>query len=383
MRLPKAAVTRMGAALFSKSRETNGRGRGMAGKSKSFAGAMQDLQVAWREESGFVESKQWGWQNGRQYPWILPSEQWEQGLWPGIRSQSSNSLPAYLGTEIQAHQGKHNLKSSWVLCANLYFPFRATAAGRTLLAGFLREYVSSNVETLDELHLEYAEDGNLDPAHLLGETGGKRGSGQTSPDLAFHVNGHRGLILIESKLTEHTFYPCSARRTTDSEERPGNPDPSRCLHIQSVLADTTGQCHQCLWGRKYWEILRPVANEEALRVLTCCPAAIAGYQLFRQQALAEGIAASGKYDFVYTCVALDSRNAELRGCLASTGISDLEAGWSVLFNKEAKARFKVFTHQAWVAWVGEHGATAQWGAWLDYVRDRYGYASSARQGDRT
>jgi len=339
----------------------------------SFDDQMRNHQVAWRSvpENGICSGN--GWQNRLQYPWIIPSDKWEQSLWPGIRSGTANSLPAYLGNEIQPHQGKHNLNSSWVLCANLYFPFGATADGRALLAGFLREQVSPDVATVDALHLEYAEDGDLNPAALLGETGGKRGSGQTSPDLAFHVNGGRGLILIENKFTEHSFYPCSARRTTDSESRPGNPDPARCLNMAAVLADHRRQCHQCLWKRKYWDILRPAVNEQAMLALKCCPAARAGYQLFRQQALAEGIARCGKYDHVFSCVALDARNDTLLDCLAPTGIPDLATGWATLFSKEAKARFTIFKHQDWIAYVAGHANLSVWQQWLTYVRDRYGF----------
>jgi len=97
---------------------------------------------------------------------------------------------------IQAHTGKHNLKSSWVLCANLYFPFGASENGRGLLAGFLRKHVSGKISSVDSLHLEYAAEGELHPSTLLGESGGQRGSGQTSPDLAFTVNGTSSTMLI-------------------------------------------------------------------------------------------------------------------------------------------------------------------------------------------
>lgn len=339
----------------------------------SFDDQMREHQVAWRSIPGNHICHEQGSQNGLTRPWILPSSKWEQSLWPGIRTGSTNSLPDYLTRNaIQPHQGKHNLNSSWVQCSNLYFPFSATPDGRELLAAFLREHVSKDVETVDELHLEYAESGDLNPGPLLGETGGMRGSGQTSPDLAFHINGHTGLLLIENKLTEHSFYPCSARRTTDSETRSGNPDPSRCLNMVTVLNDPQHQCHQCTWSRKYWDLLRPVANESALTCLKCCPAAHAGYQLFRQQALAQGIANS-KYDQVYSCVALDARNDTLLNCLRTTGISDLETGWATLFNNGSKVRFKIFTHQAWVAWVKAQASSSVWQSWLDYVTVRYGF----------
>lgn len=86
---------------------------------------MAQHQIAWRQKH--IADKRRGTQNGQTRPWILPPELWEEGLWPGIRSGSVCSLPEYLitpGKKVEKHKGVHNLKSSWVLCANLYFPFR-------------------------------------------------------------------------------------------------------------------------------------------------------------------------------------------------------------------------------------------------------------------
>ena len=337
----------------------------------SFEDQMTERQVAWRRAS--LASHDWGWQNGKQYEWILPQRMWEAGLYPGIRRDAPNSLPAYLEAEgVQRHQGSHNLKSSWMLCANLYFPFRTSVEGRALLAGFLRERVHPSIVFVDRLELEYAEpEGSpLHPSRLLGEAGGSRGAGQTSPDLALIVNGGRGLILTENKWVEHSFYRCSARAKTGSDERPANPDVARCLGAASVLANPQSQCQQVAWGRKYWQHLQPVADLVRWASLRTCPAASAGYQLFRQQALAEGIAASGNYEFVVSCVAVDERNEDLRTCLASTGIPDIRQ-WGELF--KGKASFAVFTHQQWVSWVGAHGHPGQWGDWLSYVEERYGF----------
>ncbi len=60
-------------------------------------------------------------------------------------------------------------------------------------------------------------------------------------------------------------------------------------------------------------------------------------------------------------------------CLRTTGLSDLETGWSSLFDSHSKVRFKVFTHQAWIAWVAHHGSPSVWQPWLNYVTARYGY----------
>jgi len=338
-----------------------------------FSTLMQNYQLEWRRHPKHQVRPGNGYQNGSPYPWILPRANWEDGLYPGIRSNGMHPLTTYLGKHIHAHTGCNNLKSSWTHCANLYFIFGQSDEGRALLAGFLREHVSPMIHSVDELYLEYAEseDSSLHPSRLLGESGGSRGSGQTSPDLAFHVNGRQGLLLIENKLTEHSFYRCSARAKTGSDERPANPAPERCENMPALLADHYAQCHQCLWGRKYWDILRPVINDQAMKALKYCPASNAGYQLFRQQALAEGIAQSGRYEMVYSCVALDDRNTKLKNCLHRTGITDLESGWSALFN--GKSRFKVFTHQQWIHWVKTRGNLSIWQSWLTYVCDRYGY----------
>ena len=70
-----------------------------------------------------MECQEPGEQLGRRRSWILPRDLWEEGLWPGIRTGSDNPLTAYLEkNKVQKHGGVHNLKSSWVLCANMYFP---------------------------------------------------------------------------------------------------------------------------------------------------------------------------------------------------------------------------------------------------------------------
>ena len=328
---------------------------------------MNDHQVAWRRRN--VSSKEMGTWGKKSYPWILPRNLWEEGLWPGIRTGSSNALPAYLKqSRVQKHSGVRNLKSSWMLCANLYFPFRNSGRDRDLFGSFLRRHVAQQIESLDAIELEYSEDGGLHPSQLLGETGGSRGAGQTSPDLGLIVNGGRGLVLVESKFTESDFSACSARRRKGSAERPGNPDPDRCERALAVAQDPCRECHQSVWGRLYWEHLVPVVDRKALATLPWCPAARRGYQLFRQTALAEGIARSGKYDLTVSAVAVDARNTDLDACLKKSGIPELDR-WGSVFKGDAI--FAVFTHQQWVGWVREHDREGRWRDWLAWIGDRY------------
>ena len=73
--------------------------------------------------------------------------------------------------------------------------------------------------------------------------------------------------------------------------------------------------------------------------------------------------------FVVSAVATDQRNEHLDRALSQNGIPGVKQ-WGKLFN--GMARFAVFTHQQWVAWVREHDAGGQWGDWLLYVQSRYG-----------
>ncbi len=336
---------------------------------KDFDQWMIDRQAEWRRTH--LESQAHGEYNGRPYAHILPTDLWEQGMWPGIGRGSENSLPAYLHrTGVPKHRYAHHLNSSWMLCANLYFPFGGSADGKALFASFLKHHIAGEIDSLEEIELEYEDsDSKLRPLHILGEKGA-RGSGQTSPDLGLLVNGGRGLVLVENKLTEKNFYECSAWKHKGSRRLPGNPNPDRCKNPLAVAKDYASQCHQHhpAWGRRYWEQLAPVVDQEALARLYHCPAMRYGFQLFRQQALAEGIAQSGRYDLVVSAVAVDERNEAAEVALSRSGIAGIEA-WGQLF--KGQSRFAVFTHQDWVWWVQEHDTEGVWRDWLSYVRARY------------
>jgi hypothetical protein len=221
------------------------------------------------------------------------------------------------------------------------------------------------------VELEYAAPPPLDPTTLLGEPVGQRGRNQTSPDVAFLItlsDGSKGLILTENKFTEHSFYACSGRNNDY-----GNPDKSRCMNFHSVMSDISHNCYQMHWAdgdrtnRTYWRYLQ--FNDSADTTLKRCPAANAGYQLFRQQALAEAFAQDGRYSAVFSCVAYDDRNETLLSCLRSTGVADFTLDWGPLF--KGKAKFACFTHQQWVTWVRQHDHQSKWKEWSQYIEDRY------------
>lgn len=323
--------------------------------------------VEWRQSN--ISTKDKGFQNKRDYDHIVPVQYWAETLWEGIKDE----LIKYIESEkIQPHTGKHNLLSSWVCCANLYFPIRNNNMLRQLMNDFLKIHVSSKIVNITNVELEFAfpKGDKLNPENLLGEKDGNRGSGQTSPDVVFKVvtEKGKGYILTECKYTEHSFYTCSARKQSDIIKRMKNPDPSRCM-CSANSRDYNSICHQNEWERKYWNHI--TLSEKGKNILKRCPASTNGYQLFRQQALAEGIAKSNKYELVASAVAYDGRNKVLTKCLSTTGVNDFTTSWSELF--DGKSIFKTWTHQEWVSYVRENQKNGEFDNWLTYLKDRYGY----------
>lgn len=315
------------------------------------------------------EKEKWGKHtNGLSYAHIIKDDWKKNLLWAGIQHE----LPDYLDEkEINPHLGVRDLLSSWVAAANLYFPVRSNPSLKNMLLGFLQLKISRDIDEIENVELEYALDGDLSPKKLLGEMDGGRGVGQTSPDVAFIVKTKqgKGLILIECKYTEHSFYGCSARHKKDKGKRKGNPNPEKCLKAAATCNYETLPCHQKVWGRKYLNHFK--LSEEGKKVLTRCPAATAGYQLLRQQALANGIKESCKYDLVVSSVSFDKRNSTLKGCLKSTGIPDFATGWSEIYLHGAE--FITWHHQDWVQYVRTNQDNGEFDNWLEYLNSRYGY----------
>jgi len=337
-----------------------------------FRDQMREAQLKWRRAHlpGVQGRGRW---NGSTYEHILPRRARASNLWPGLLPGGTRGLDDYLRRhEIQPHTGRDNLLSSWTLCANLYFPFGAADDGKRLLGSFLADRTGLEIASVDDVELEFAEEpgSGRDAATLLGEQGGKRGANQTSPDVAFPVrliSGGRALVLTEVKFTEHSFYSCSGYRLLEPKDR------DACRDSGAVLADPDTRCaHAALRGRKYWEHLAaPADSAGKVKGLRWCPAATAGYQLFRQQALAEALASDGEYEVVVSSVACDGRNRGLMRSLRRTGVRDIASDWGALF--DGRARFCVFTHQDWVAWVDAAPAAPAWtGGWVSWVRQRYG-----------
>jgi hypothetical protein len=321
------------------------------------------LQLSWRKKQNI--SKENGSQNGKVRDWIIPRAEWKKTIW----TELEDSLDNYLIKEnVQHHTGVHNLLSSWILCSNLYFGTYVDDNFKELFRQFLEIKLETNIDKINEIYLEFALEGDLNPDNLLGEPNGKRGSGQTSPDVAvsYTTDGKKNLILIECKYTEHSFYNCSGRKKKTNSGLLPNPNPERCL-IKETITDFSNNCHQIIWGRKYWDYLE--ISKYGENILTKCPSSIGGYQLVRQQALAEGIQRSGQFNKVFSCVAYDGRNEHLMSSMTLTGIASIKENFKKLFN--LKSDFIIWEHQEWVKYVKNNGKGKFEEEWVKYINERY------------
>ena len=322
-------------------------------------------QIEWKQKN--ISTSKNGFFKGKPYRHIVPKELWKDTLWNPIRGL----LLSYLNdSNIQHHSGVNNLLSSWIACVNLYFIIRENKEFKNLFLKFLQERVSQRIVDVNNVELEFAFNNKLCPEKILGERGGKRGAGQTSPDISFLVTTEKskGVIFVENKYAERNFSNCSARRKDDSKKRVGNSDPGRCMKA-ALNCDYKNICHQVDWGRKYWSHFS--LTEYGRLKLTRCPAATAGYQLFRQQALANGVAKQSDFDLVVSTVAFDKRNQELVNCLKTTGIQDFTKDWKNVV--QCRAIFKSWSHQEWVEFVRRNRFDDLQIKWIDYIEERYGY----------
>ena len=319
-----------------------------------------DLQIEWRKKQKNI-SGEYGSQNGKECAHIVKKNEWLKTVWENF----SNELLEYLQKEkIQHHTGSHNLLSSWILCSNLYFGTIINDNQRELFRQFLEYKLNIKIDNIKKIHLELVLPEKLSPKILLGEPGGIRGTRQTTPDLAIEYisNGKEELILVECKYTERSFYDCPMKEVIWC----------KCIHHLKDYCVLKNKLN-----RKYWEYLN--LSDHGRYKLHFCPAYIGGYQIFRQQTLAEAILKHGNYNNVWSCIAYDNRNPSLMECMKDNDNESLfkndspsysiKDEWVKLF--ELKTKFSVWEYQEWVKFVSENGNDKFNEDWIKYIKNRY------------
>ena len=314
----------------------------------------------------------------------LPAAEWEYGLFADIRTEGPHPLTDYLeASGVHWHNARNQLHSSWTLCANLYFPFGRDPDSRAVLTRFWNtafkalppeRQPASALSDVKALDLEYGEPegSGREAAVLLGELSGDRGRRQTSPDVGLLLefqDGSAGLVLMEVKYTEHSFYNCSRAQHLDRETR--TRDCIEGWRSGALLEAPKTMCAQARnRKRPYMPLLSDTFRTHQANT-TCqqCPALHGAYQLFRQQALAIALENTPTYSFVLSAVAYDPNNRALTRSLKAAGVEHVVDGWAHMAQP-----FVGFSHDAWVRFVRDDSDKPEWcNAWVDYVVDRYGY----------
>jgi|GEM_PF-825545 len=336
----------------------------------SFKSKMVTHQILWKNNH-LPHIAKHGWQNGKQYSHILPKVNQEENFFKPIQKELFYPNYRYLKQKrFKPHSGVHNLLSSWALCAKMYWPFN-NPEGKILLARYFKTQANLEIETIQSVELEYEDKSlALKPAILLCEdNNGTRGSGQTSPDLAILFKtkkGEDGILLIECKFTEHSFYSCSGYKKQNPSGRVPNPDNKRCLDAKGILVSDYANCHLISWERKYWDLLGRDLDKVKFSSLSRCPMSSCCYQLFRQQTLAKRL--QKKYSIVASCVAMNERNSTLIYSGNRTGLIPFPRGWQELFQIPP---FYLLTHQAWFEYMKAHNHRERWDEWIEFVGERY------------
>ncbi len=263
-----------------------------------------------------------------------------------------------------------NTLSHWVHLANMYLPF-AGWIGLRLFGLFLKTHTLPGISWISNMSIGYIErERQYHPVRLLGEQGHYGGRYLTVPDLGIrfvNADGRGGLLILKSKFVDTGFGPCPGY--TDNE--PGlavNPDKSRCLLTGRLIEGKFSGCHLIEQGKRHPEYLLDQVDIGLYASLPRCPMSDCMSDLFRQQALARAL--EKKYVISVSGAMIDSRNEELLNCGAADGLGQLPDGWRRLF---PRLEFVWLRHDDWYAFVKENDADGHWGAWLDYMGERYLY----------
>ena len=258
---------------------------------------------------GIQEKGSWG---NKEYAHILPRKRWKMNLWEGIRQEAVDYFQV---NKLTWHTDKHNLRSSQVLCVNIFFPFKDQLSSFNHAFKHYLPNFSSFVP--GSMEFEF-----VDKENLLCEKSGAK----TSVDVKLEWTDHdnlRNLLLLEFKFTEQRFGKCnSARNDRD------------CDKARQIIEDPL-KCYLTSRGIRYWELISkkkgPIKQNE-LCLKGACPFRYDFYQLMRNQLLAYELEKNLGYDKVIFGVLFPRQNMKIQE-MGRNKENPIEAWYSIIKNK--------------------------------------------------
>lgn len=263
---------------------------------KSFAERMKEHQIAWARTNGLdclLEKR-----NDSQPSWVLKREH---------KNRNLHDATWWKHIGIHEHRWARALNSSQCFGVNLFGPL----AEKPILAKRVLETLLPH-RTLekDDVVTVLFEHTPKDAPEWLGER-----NQPTQVDVFFTVKRRErpiGYLLVEVKFTEHKFGSCRGA-VPSTLTKPGNPDSSRCLNLQAVLANPKQMC----WmaepgnGRHYWDFMLSAATPFKFTSAIACPFRQSLYQLMRNQVLAFALVQNTSADWAEFGVCLHPGNKEV------------------------------------------------------------------------
>jgi hypothetical protein len=326
----------------------------MSNGNESFADRMKEHQTAWAKNNGFAHLLEA--RHDSQPSWVLKREH-------KTRNLQNPSWWKYI-PKGHEHPLAKSLKSSQCFGLNLFGPL----ADNPILAKRVLETLLPH-RTLEKddavtVCFEHTPQG---APEWLGEK-----NQPTQVDVFFTVNRREkpiGHLLVEVKLTEPEFGSCRGA-VPSTPTKPGNPDSSRCLNLQSVLKNPKSMCWmaEAKNGRHYWDFLLSAATPFTFTSVTACPFRQSLYQLMRNQVLALALAQHTSAEWAEFGVCLHPKNEKVRELTdAVAGHTDaLEAFNAILTDKKKVIEI---LPSAIINLATEHQPALS--QWADWMRTRY------------
>lgn len=339
---------------------------------------LDDLQVtfdgsgvpAWKRSmrvalASFAEDE--GLPTSKERPYVLASRKdWHQNLWPPLAT--AGRIAVLDVRPVDLHRWVHHLQSSQAFALNLFGPLKVAVATDDAGWGWARDVFEPWFSDVTGVTFEYPTEG--DP---LGEVR-PESTHRTRVDVMVEHDGGASATIIEVKLTESEFGPCSAARDT------GNPLRATCVQPGWTLAASASCTLVVNQKRKYFDLLRDsVVDLDALEALGDggCPLRTGRYQVVRNLLIASELKRKG-VDVRFAVAAPDAtNNSRLHGKGSIGTAADMESFLRGLVHDES-----IETLVLPIEKVIKEAPTSskEAGEWRDYMERKYLRALAAAAG---
>ncbi len=303
----------------------------------------------------------------KERPYVLRSRKdWPRNLWPPLAK--AEPLAALDVRPEDLHRWAHHLQSSQAFALNLFGPLKIAAGTGDPTWAWAREVFEPWFCDVTRVTFEYPLDG--DPLDEVRPDSPHR----TRVDVVVEHDGGTTATLIEVKLTESEFGPCSAAQDTS------NPLRKTCTQPGWTLAASAACPLVVNRDRKYFALMKDsVVDVAAMESFggDGCPLRNGRYQVVRNLLIASEMKRSG-LDVRFAVAAPDAtNNPRLHGPGSIGSAQDMESFLRGLVQPDAIETLFIAVERVVAGATTSSTAAA---AWRDYMERKYLRALAAAAG---